>query len=725
MKGIVVNNSKQPRTLDFNDEQVATGGDNLQGLSAQGDNLLLDGKVIATSSNRLGLHVQNGALYFGDAAIIGGVIPPIGPDEPSEPETTSLWLPPTQSASSYKPYDYNGLIERYDTLMSSHPSYITKSVYGETGYGDYPLVSYTLTPENYTKTFYIQAGIHGNEHDAVQTLLRIVEILCDHTNESAYSALRPLRNNIRFVIIPCVHPWGWDNSSMNRPYEPIVGDNDMMNMNRNLDFNHQYALSAAGSGGNYPWQVPETRHIKFVMESIGYENIDYAIDYHDGGDVKEHFWINYNMDGNNGEAVRKLVSDLVAYEEKNYPQYKDAEKGWVTFHCADSAGYSTGTTIAYMNCSAGVNASVCEYIGGYFGYNFNAEQMTRSLRIRANMLLCADKIAKAWTISEEDNATRFRFDTPRALTRDGLRFDGADKTYSQTIVTQSQIYQRWDALAAKYPSYIRKSASLGQNLDGEEIYSYQLGAGAKKVLFVGGSLRWGAAHKETEFGAYSLAENLCSDYLVAQSALLQQLRDNYTIVVLPCIDATAGGNDNGRQSIGLNCMALPSYRKWQLVDDKCQPTSYATNTAKDIPILLSFLNAHSDARLILSGGEDTTGYAFESPKYNTEYMTQFILPKNMLTPSWLTDFAAYLESERGETTPDIVSTDGKTFADYVFDNMNIPALYLNLQLDGTWDTRKQYTQEDEQAGSGAMYFYRNYETGRRLAAIVNIMLAME
>ena len=219
-----------------------------------------------------------------------------------------------------------------------------------------------------------------------------------------------------------------------------------------------------------------------------------------------------------------------------------------------------------------------------------------------------------------------------------------------------------------------------------------------------------------------LAENLCEDYLVQQSHLLQSLRNDYTIVVLPCINIIAGGNSTGKHEIGLNCAAL-SYKKWELVNNVCQPTSYAQNTAKDVPIFLSFLNQHTDARLLLSGGEDTSGYAFEEPKYTTEYMTQFILPKNMQTPIWLTEFASYLQEERDEDAPSIVQTDGKTFADYAYDNLQIPAIYLNLKLDGMWDVRKQYAAPEEKNGKGTMYFYRSYETGRRLAAIANIILS--
>lgn len=712
-KGAIIDNGNTPRVLEFNDTELVSGGNGTQGIYADGDDLFLDGNVIATSDDKTGINVVDGQLYFGDVPI--SEVPPT--------PVTGLWIPPAQSASSYTPYNYAGLIARYDALVSSHPGYITKGTYSEQGYGGYTLYNYTLAPENYTKTYYIQAGIHGNEHDAPQTLLRIVEILCDHTNESAYRRLKPLRDNVRFVIIPCVNPWGWDNATMNRPYVPDAGDNTNMNMNRNLDFNQQYNLASSGSGGNYPWQVPETRHIKSVLESIGFANIDYAVDYHDGGDVNEHLWINYNMDGPNGPMVRELVQDLLDYEDENYPQYKDPQDGWVTFHCADASGYSTGTTSAFGNVSAGVPSSVCEYLGGYFGYNFDSEQMTRSLRIRANLLIYAyEMVGKGWTIDEEQDAEYFRFDYPRGMTRQGLRKDGVDTTTSQTVVTISDVYSRWDELVTKYPSYVSKSASLGKNSDGVDIYSYTLGSGAKKVVFVGGSLRWSAAHKETEFGAYVLAENLCDSGLVSQSALLTALKTGYTIVVLPCINVVAGGNTAGYREIGLNCSAL-TYGKWELVNGVCKPTSYATATAKDIPILLSFLNAHNDALLVLSGGEDTSGYVYEYPKYETEYMTQFILPLNMSTPSWLTDFADYLEDERGEDAPDIENTDGKTFADWVFDNLSIPAIYLNLKRDGMWDARKQYAEESERAGNGSMYFYRNYETGRRIAAIVNIFLS--
>ena len=46
-----------------------------------------------------------------------------------------------------------------------------------------------------------------------------------------------------------------------------------------------------------------------VLEKIGVENIDYAMDWHDGGNVMEHYWINYSVDGDN----RIMVDDFINY----------------------------------------------------------------------------------------------------------------------------------------------------------------------------------------------------------------------------------------------------------------------------------------------------------------------------------------------------------------------------------------------------------------------------
>ena len=99
-----------------------------------------------------------------------------------EPQEFEYWVPPTQPTSVYKPWSYSELIAEYDKLMNSSNGYITKKRYeinGEpilTTNGNYELFSYTLAPDKYVKTIFICAGVHGNEMDAKQQLLRFVDI---------------------------------------------------------------------------------------------------------------------------------------------------------------------------------------------------------------------------------------------------------------------------------------------------------------------------------------------------------------------------------------------------------------------------------------------------------------------------------------------------------------------------------------------------------------------
>lgn len=744
-KGFTIE-SGTPRTLSFEGVKVADGGSaNAAGLYAVGNSLFLDGNKIAEDENAVGLHVENGKLYFGDCEIGNGAQP--------EPVQSGLWIPPAQDPVGYNAYSYADIIDAYDGLKdnSNYPGTITKHQYSENGHDGYPLYHYRFTPQNYTKTFYVHASIHGNERDAAQRLLRIMDIICNHANESAYSRLAQLRDNVRFIVIPVVSPWGFDNKSMNVPYTDWNGastyiDNQgneqplMMNMNRNMDAVHQYSLGSSGNGGNYPFQMAETRHIKHVVESIGAHNIDYAVDYHDGDDVNEHFWFNYNADGANGVMCRQLLADLIEHEEElianggtdyRRPNAAGADSnGWVHPHVADANGYSTGTNAMWFNFTMGMLGSVCEYIGGYFGYPsivgsggmFTSEMVTRSLRIRANLLIYAYEMldTKGWLVNEAQGAEYFHFDHPLSMTRQGLRQDGSDVTTSHTRVTIDEVYDRWDALVQNNPSYVTKSAKLGENTGGTSIYSYTLGNGNKKVLFIGGAMRWDVNHKETEFGMYVLAEYLCNDYIVNQSAFLKKLKQDYTIVVIPCIDIEAG-EYNYRC---LNCMA-GQYKRWTITDGKCARVANANYV--DTAIFADWIADHDDALVLVSGGEDTSGYAYEykgldnsTGKYSTDYMTQFILPKNMAAPQWLTDYCGHLEDDRGEDAPVVESSGGTGCADYAYDNYNhMPAVYMNLNVSQMWAARQQYM------GSGdnsTQYMYRTYETGRRIANIVNIFL---
>ena len=383
---------------------------------------------------------------------------PSEPSEPSEPSKPfEYWEPPIQPSSVYNPYTYEQLIAEYDDLMAKEPTYITKYKYDKnTLNGNYELYHYILEPPSYSKTIYIQTGIHGNEMDGKQQLLRVVDILVNKTDEVGYERFKNIRNDCRLIIVPCVSPYGHSKGigGMNIPY--IYNDTEYgINLNRNYDFNQQWALDSPGVGGNEPFEMIEIQHTRDIIEKIGVENIDYAMDWHDGGDVKQHYWINYAVDGNN----RKFIDDFVKHLVKKY----NIENP-IIGNCKDTN--TTGIAMAYFSKTLGLMASTVEWIGGYLGYDFSSSQMTQSIEIRGNMLLMAyENDLKGWKVDEPTNSQYFHFDYPKAFTRKSLRYDGADE---RTIVTDYMIYDRWNKLQLKYPNLISKSAQLGTNPYGQD-----------------------------------------------------------------------------------------------------------------------------------------------------------------------------------------------------------------------------------------------------------------
>jgi len=797
--GITINNSVSPRELIHNGEVLAAGGSvNNAGLYAAGDKLYLDGTEVADgSSDDFGLRESDGKLVFNGVEIGQSTPTPPDPPEPPTPTETDLWIPPMQAASTYNKYNYRDFITEYDKLMKAHPNYVKKYEYREVqngtmdiyasaggtvhtvptyqcsrvevaadvfnqgggmGYTGIPLYHYEFTPEHYTKTYFLDAGCHGNEHDAPQVLLRIMQILCDHTDEAEYARLKPLRDNVRFIVIPVVNPWGHDAGqfgSMTIPYNDWDGNLQegiySLNVNRNEDERHSFSMPGSGNSGNYPFQVAENRHIKHIFDLFGARNIDYAVDMHDGEDTERHFWWGYNADGANAEPARKLLADIITYENElianGGPDHRvwdnefSDEYGWVHPNVCDNSGYANGTLMNWWNNTLGIFGSVVEYLGGYWGYGFTSEQMTRSLRMRANLIIYMYEMirVKPWQVNEAADAKYFQFDYPISMTRQGLMRDvmtPSDKSHNQ--VSWGDIYGRWDKLVADNPNYVAKSASLGTNYYGSDVFQYTIGNGPKKVLFIGGTMRWGgweSPHKETEFGIYLLAEYLCDSDIVNQSRFLQRLKSDYTIVVIPCIDTGMGDGTGSMKYVGLNAAGLTAYAKWRSDNNVCKPTDFATAGAvKDVPIFMAWISANSDALILVSGGEDTSGYTYERPKYSTDYNSQFIVPRTQPTPAWFTSYCDYLEDERGEDTPDVENTAadangyGLTCGDYAYDNYGIPAYFINLRPGSRWTRLSQYMAPPE--GGGALsagdnieqYRYRAYETGRRIAHIANMFL---
>ena len=696
--------------LYFNDTLISGSVGDVGLYARPNRDLYFNGEKIASGNinNPVGLYHSQSKIFFDGVEVgSGGGGDPVDPS--GEFSSEGYWIPPVQPANPEgRDWTYATIISKYDELSALEPK-LTKHRYNDnlgnailTGSGSYELYHYVYEPESYDKTLFLQAGIHGNEKDSRLTLYRMMQILFTLRNTTGYTAWKQIYNRCRLIIIPVVNPYGNDNSGMNIPYE---GSQYGLNLNRNMDFNQQYSLASSGVGGYEPFEVSEVRHTRDVVDLYGAENIDYAVDYHDGAGIMQHYWINYGVDSPN----RTLVNDFVQYLVRTYVP---AGVTPVIPECKDNP--ATGIVMGYFAKSLGVTASTNEWIGGIWGYSFDSTHLTHSLAIRSNMLFMAlNNDVKGWNIRESENAEYFHFDYPKAFTRDSIR---KEESGAETKVPDSKIRARWDTLQAKFPALISKSSVLGVNATGDNVHTYTFGSGAKKVMYVGGVMRYGGTHKIDEFAIYQLIEYLCSDYIVSQSRFLQDLRNNYTIIVLPFIDNSAT-NAAPYQGAGLNNTAL-SRQRW-VIDtgtNKTVPASNEHGTGNyGVQIIKVLIDSNTDLKCIVSGGEILTGYGGnDQTDYTTDFQTHFVVPKNMMFNA--ADYANHLTVNRDENVV-VENTKGFTFGDYAYDQFGIPTYFVQLKVSNRWNELSA-----DHGITSDQYLYANYESGRRMANIVNLFV---
>ena len=113
-------------------------------------------------------------------------------------------------------WNYSEYIENiYEPLRKKYPDYITRHSIGFDTSGEYEMWAYEFTPEKYTKTVYLQSGVHVIETDAYFGLARLLTLISDRADER----LSFIRDNIRLLVIPVVSVWG---ISKRGSYEDIM-----------------------------------------------------------------------------------------------------------------------------------------------------------------------------------------------------------------------------------------------------------------------------------------------------------------------------------------------------------------------------------------------------------------------------------------------------------------------------------------------------------------------
>lgn len=167
-------------------------------------------------------------------------------------------------------WTYPELIQQiYEPLRQQYPDYITRRSIGFDTSGEYEMWAYEFTPAHYTKTVYLQSGVHVIETDAYFGLARLLYLIAHRADPR----LQVIRDTVRLLVVPVVSVWG---ISKRGSYEEIMDTN-----------RYRFPHNAAGVNANRDYQDRKAAETTNVFRYIGQyaDDICFAIDCHSTTDT--------------------------------------------------------------------------------------------------------------------------------------------------------------------------------------------------------------------------------------------------------------------------------------------------------------------------------------------------------------------------------------------------------------------------------------------------------
>lgn len=204
-------------------------------------------------------------------------------------------------------WDYPQLIENiYEPLHQQFPDYITRRSIGFDTTGEFEMWAYEFTPKDYTKTVYLQSGVHAIEADAYFGLARLLTLIAGGMDER----LSYIRNNVRLLVVPVVSVWGIshrteemvDEATGERWKVPHWKWHNPLGINANRDFKDQ--------------QVKETANV-IAYFAKNAKDIGFAIDCHSTCGASLGSWLLPYANGTPEEIAQKFKAVNLALYEKH------------------------------------------------------------------------------------------------------------------------------------------------------------------------------------------------------------------------------------------------------------------------------------------------------------------------------------------------------------------------------------------------------------------------
>lgn len=292
-------------------------------------------------------------------------------------ENYNIWIPKEQpdilgKSESFGNIEWTSeeiIANIYEVLRKKYPDYITRTFLGLDSSGKYEMYAYEFTPENYSKTIYLQAGVHCLETEGYFGLARIMTLIAE-----GYDRLKALRENVRFLVVPCVSVYG---ISRKGSYTDIMSDgrynilNNSFALNPNRDF--------------YQQKLCETANIRKYVAEYAAET-DLAFDFHT---TTKPDWNAYLLPYPNG--LKKEVRDKLIFVGKKLYEINRPKSpmGFVGQEKDYPTGGISGSFTGGLWEFYGIPGSTIEHSDYIFSDSLGTSQaLTRAIELYANHILC-------------------------------------------------------------------------------------------------------------------------------------------------------------------------------------------------------------------------------------------------------------------------------------------------------------------------------------------------
>lgn len=267
---------------------------------------------------------------------------------------------------------------------------VTKRSIGRDSSNDYEIMEYTFRPERYNRTILISAGMNPCETSPMFGAAYLVKSIMDGTDEPG---LNYLRENVRFIIIPCIAPWGFDQSPLK--YYNYNG----VRINKNFDYNGSWKQMPSNENpGESADSEAETKILKAWLSQWA-NRAELWIDCHSdtfGNTPRLHQVITSSSDiGAIIQPVQQRITNY--YFEKGYIEdstVSDVQPSWWT------SPLTNYPKTLYSEKIAGIPALMIEqYVNGTFygsdGTHNNDSYGIKNyvLMLRAFILACLKRNA--------------------------------------------------------------------------------------------------------------------------------------------------------------------------------------------------------------------------------------------------------------------------------------------------------------------------------------------